>query len=313
MTRIRKKYKSAFTFGVFSFLVALPWFIRNYLLFNNPLFYTSTSVVLSTGDRAQCYPGQPSVFQYPVTKFLEYSGISFLHNLSAIGSTESLFVLLPFVILGCILCMKNRNLQPLIIFSFLLFLVTSLGQSLTGWYCRYLIPIFIVLTPLGVAMLFKSIKHLMSNIKSDVVKTLHDYRKIIVVLLAFLLFTYCIHDAGQAYLNITTTNLEEREAYKWLSDHTSSSDKIASTYPCDDHYFTGLESILIPDVNETVMEEFIDRFSITYFVILPYPWSGSYSSEVMREICFGNENVTVGNKELSLVYRNEAMLIYRVN
>jgi len=192
----------------------------------------------------------------------------------------------------------------------------SIGKSLSGWHCRYLIPIFIVLTPLGVAMMFKSIKYLMNYVTSDTVKTLRDYRKIVAILLALLLLVYSFQIAGETYYNYnvrTTTLSKEKEAYKWLSDHTSDNDKIASTYPCDDHYFTGLEATLIPDVNETVMEKFIDRFSITYFVILnPYQWSEAYSTNITRELCFGNENVAVGNKELSLVYRNEAVLIYQV-
>ncbi|MBU4190003.1 MAG: glycosyltransferase family 39 protein, partial [Candidatus Thermoplasmatota archaeon] len=308
---IRKNYKPAFIFGVFSFLAALPWFIRNYLLFNNPLFYTSTSIGMSTIGRAQSYPGQPSVFQYPFTEFLRYSRVTFLDNLSALGSVESLFILLPFVILGCALYMRNRNIQPLIIFSFLTFIVMSAGMSLSGWHCRYLIPIFIVLTPLGVAMMFKSIKYLMST-KSDALPILRDYRKIITLLLAFIFLVNCVQITGQAYYNITTNISEEKEAYKWLSDHTSSSDKTASTYPCDDHYFTGLESTLMPDVNETVMEGFIERFSITYFVIILNPGFDAYSTNITRELYLGNENVTVGSKNLSLVYRNDAVLIYQV-
>ena len=253
---INKKVRSSMIFAIVCLCITGSWFLlRNYILFNDPLVRFH-----STGLR---YP--PAIVH--VANIRSNVWKSFISNIWHIGrdmlslaqtfsSIEFFWILLPFIMIGCFKYLRDRHLSLFIIFLFTVIIghVLILKHSIP----RYYIATIVFLTPIGLKAMDESLQHLISSCST----------KIFNFLIIITIGTY-LGGIIQYTHSIRKVPLYRDELkYKWLQEHASPQDIIASTEPQRCHYYMNLKSVLLPNnLDETWLDRFIDFYNISYITL----------------------------------------------
>ena len=126
---------------------------------------------------------------------------------------------------------------------------------------RYIIPLVILLIPMGVYFVLECSAHFFKGVIKGKLKH--------AVLISYGLFLFIL----VFYLaKITTDTLHRRQVtfddqknYEWIIDHSVRNDHVMSSSPHRCNFFTGLPSVIMPEnLNQEWFEKFIQKYRIRY-------------------------------------------------
>ena len=300
-----KRYKKGLIFGTASFITLAPWFLfRNYFIYGDALVRlhrtfefqpaihaTTTSIIHAIFSNVQ------GIIKDFILLAADMSSIDFFH------------LLLPFIIMGCFLYLKDKRLSLPIIFLFTVIIghIIFLRHSIT----RYYIATIIFLIPIGV----KAMSEFLSSHDDINMGFKSNKSKLFMILVLCLLLVYSGGIIKHVY---STRQLSKQEVYKyvWLNENASSNSIVAAVFPQRVNYYTGLKSVMFPtNLDKDLLSKYIEYYNISYFAL---KWIGKYSNNkyIMNTFFSGEKTEEIKDYKLALIHEDidsgNKILIYKV-
>ncbi len=308
---LRRRFKAVIIYGVCAFFTGAPWFlVRNYIVLGDPLIRLH-----STGFYYPPVIVSSSIFQSNIEFYnLWRIGQSFWRVGGSLSSPDFFFILLPFVIIGSIKYFTDERISLLIIFSIVLVLFHSVILKYIN--VRYLIPLVVFLVPVGVKTLVELLRH-WPNRKILSIRS-NKSEAFLILIISYLLVS--CSSIVSSTKHCRETNFRDELNYKWLVDNAQQDSRIAATLPHRCHYFTNLESVMLPlNLDKKWLDKFIIFYNISYIVVEErmserYPSSSFIGGTLFK----GQSSVKTGINELTLACESEGyyagkVWIYKVN
>lgn len=293
---IRNKIKCLLLLLIGFSLVSSLWWIRNYFIFSNPLYY-----------------GQSSLFHIPTLQ-------SFLHFPYVYGiGLFPLVLCLPYS-LRYIFNMNERK-------KFLLLASYPVIMTLffSGWVyydMRLLSPTFPFLIIIGMKSLFDIVEWIKGRLSK---LNIFSSKRLIIALLILFIMPQVIFDISYYFygtpnfLNHTHEKsvLEKMGAYKsidWIKTNTNHDDVILSDVPSGLYYYTKRNVVwtgggpYTKQLNYSSFMDAVSRLNISYVVLFKEHTNREYSGDFVYNLSQGC-NVP---SNLDIVYDKGDAIIYRV-
>ncbi len=278
----RKKYKESFIYGLSSSAVILPWFLNNKITtgYFFPYRHISTMGLYPTSEAS----GGGFSFS-PISMFF-LRGLNIYAFSVDISSILLFFILFPFIIIGILKYVQDKNFSLFILFSGF-----TLLYHFNHYTIRYMLPLVPLLVPIGLLVMNDFVKHL-GKISFFTV-TLKP-RHILSFMLGFLLILSAVSTPfflKEGYIDPYYQNNESK--YVWLEENAPDDSVMFCSEPRHARFFTGLDTVrLFYNLNETTFEELIEEYDASFVVVEEKNSDGYRSSELLSELF---QNYTLGN------------------
>ena len=273
----RKKYKESFIYGLSSSAVILPWFFNNKMTtgYFFPYRHINTMGLYPTSGT-----GGGGISFSPIGMFF-LRGFNIYVFSVEISSILLFSILFPFILIGILKYIQDKNLSLFILFSGF-----TLLYHFNHYTTRYMLPLVPLLVPIGLMVMNDFVKQL-GKISFFTVSLKPKH------VLSFMLGLLFILSAvstpfylKEGYIDPYYQNNEAK--YAWLEDNALDDSVMFCSEPRHARFFTGLEVVrLFYNLNETTFAELIEEYNAS-FVVVEEKDSGRYN----------------GNELLSELYRN---------
>ena len=300
-----RKFRKGSIYGISTFTFLLPWLVWN----KTRVGYFFPFLHIAAADR---WP----VVMEDVTHGNSSTNIThFARDLLAfttdLTSIHLFFILVPFILIGILKFIKDKNISLIIIFS----LITVLFHILTNYSLRYMAPIIPLMIPIGLKMLWTTIE------KIDVRTILNvniSGKMVFASLIIFIIFVQSLAIAN--IINDSRDSISgnhNSEKYEYLTEISSKDAIICSTEPRHAHYFTERQTIILAtNLNETDLDNYIDFYEISFIVLEDISIEKYEDNSFLYSLYEANDTYELGEYVLRLFHEEPGygndMIFYRV-
>ncbi|MEW6095646.1 MAG: glycosyltransferase family 39 protein [bacterium] len=262
------KIKYLYPIGIFILIIS-PWLIRNYLIFDNPLYTTGKYAPFCKDHQALLTLTPPTLQDYlnfiliPINFIQTKLGAIFLTFLprpySVTFSTWDIQALwdpvkinwalagfLSYPLLIVVVYLIIRRPMQMIPFLFYLGLIACLFLVgfRVGYMLSFLLPQCVLLGILGI-----------NTVKN---------KKIFISFISIILILQCV---GIVYDRCKSKEISDEELYSWIKNNVSEDEKIMN---CNVHaiaYFTGRGGFITPNEDMNTILDCIKKWDVDYFIV----------------------------------------------
>ena len=278
-------------------LVSSLWWIRNYFIFDNPLYY-----------------GGSSVFHIPTLQ----SFFNSLYNSLIIYKNDlfPLILCLPYCLKYLFDSEERKKFLLLVSFPII---ATVFFTCWIFYSTRYALPTFPFLIIIGMKALFDMTEW--AKNRFEIINKFPNKALIIVLLILFIL-PQCVHDVN--YYSCGTNEkyvLEKMGTYEsiaWIKTNTNQNDVILSDFPTGIYHYTKRNVVwtgrspLTELLNYSSFMDAVNRLNISYVILIKeHLKQHSYSKEHIGDFVY---NLSKGHEvpsNLEMVYNKDDAILYR--
>lgn len=304
---IYQRYK---TTNIIIFLVAFLSFILPWIL----LRLEHTGYLFPRFYQSRYYPHGEEILADKSSSLLNrllftVRSLYFAYSTEGFTTFGFFYIIFPLAVIGIFMYYDKLRINYFFeLVSALIFLVTysflipfTFGESLQ---IRYLLPLLIVIIPIGAKMLF--------DIFEIIPYRFNHVRNISFLTVFIISFSICISHIGFVTYTYDSTENQSLEQYEWLNDNTEEGIVVSSWGPGKGHFATGLEFVRLAfNLNNTHLINFIDTFNISY-ILIEDKFKSYYSEDYpwVKKAYLGNDEIILMDSfKLVLVDSNDSNLI----
>ena len=294
-----KKYRAGIIFGAVSFVTLAPFFLlRNYILLGDPLIRFH-----GTGFN---YPPIIETASADLGNWLMsniwYMGRALLDLSENLSSPGFFWLLLPFLIIGCLRNYRDKRVSLLVIF--LVTVIVGHIFVLRHSIPRYYIAIIFFLMPIAVSEMSHTLSYL-CDLKIFPLSL--NQQKVFMILIIMIILTSCA-STFKFQRSIIANHPDFKSQYDWINENVTSDPIITSTDPQRCNYYTGLKSVTFPtNLNAEWLDKFVNFYNASYIEIHSHSKNLYIKNKYVIDTFFsGKEIINTGLLNIKLVHKSNA-------